>query len=281
MATHSQNRARWPLLRLYRKRLIWSAVWSTGVLALAYFAIVGQFNVGAFPHPAWNRIESINHAHELLLVFSVICYFMGEGLGSTTGGNFLGLPSRGGFGPLGDTRFLLTRPVPRSTLLVQPFALIAVALAVIPLLSIPLLAGGLWLVHASSLQHLADVLSLASASGASSSTWSLLDSVHFWRFYVAAVSVGWTTASLMMAQRWLLLSGHRGLEIAGALVAPVLFYGFMFLIRSGVCRGLVLMWPESVGGFGVEPSISLIVVHVAFALALLWGCWRTSEQAEI
>jgi hypothetical protein len=208
---------------------------------------------------------------------------MGAGLGYPTGRGAFALNLSSGAATQGDTRFLLTRPVSRVRLLVQPLAIAFCALAVLPILSILLLMGWLWVVKAPALWHLKALLELvptASMLGPDASLWSVAAAAHFWRYYAAAVSIGLCTYTLMSSQRLLALCENVRLKIAGGLMMPLLFYAPIYLVRSSRFREIALLLPARGSSLDSAPSMLGIGLHVVFAGLVLIGCWRLSQVVE-
>jgi hypothetical protein len=271
-------------LRLYRKRL-WLATGFSMIVVLADFYLFGVHFGGwnEFWHGVCNCRMSATDTRALLTACLFICFYVGAGLGFPTGRGAFALNPESGSAPHGDTRFLLTRPVSRACLLVQPLAIVSCALALVTILPILLLTGWLWMVKAPALVHIKALLQLvpaASMLGPDASLWSVATAAHFWRYDAAAWSLGLCSYALMSSQRWLVLCQNVRLKVAGGLIMPLLLYAPIYLVRSSRLREIALLLPARGSSLESEPSILGISLHVAFAGLVLFGCWRLSQVVE-
>jgi hypothetical protein len=286
-----------PFLMLVRGRLIFVSIGSM-VVVLATFSFTsaeGLTDFGIFWHHYCGCPPDPTDLRFLFFSLTLICLYLGVALGVVTGLglSFGGMGAAGqnpGGGPIaiGDTRFLLTRPTQRSTILFRPFVIAAIAIAVIPALSYLLLLAWLRLVHAPALVHLADDMALipaVAALGAHPSLPKILTASHFWSFYAGAISVGFCAYALMAAQRWLVLSGNKWLRRLAILpvvlpvFSPLLFMALGLEKRNSVGLAL-LQWPPR-GVLDFHPSTLNISLHFAFAAAVLCGCWSLLRKIDI
>lgn len=181
-----------------------------------------------------------------------------------------------------ETSFLLTKPVPRRTLLLAPLALATAAIAVLPSLAITLLFGWLRLVHAPSLHYLLvtvqQIPAVATLGQHPSfvATWSALQMTP--RF-AASVTLGLCAYTMMASQRWLVLSPKKTLRLLGVL--PPLLLCFPVRLFGGAVINYLLMTPEHDAVLGTVPSTSAILTHLAFAAAVIAGCWRLLSATEV
>jgi len=222
--------------------------------------------------------------------FSVIACYAGGILGFITGLR-LGVNTAGqGSRPVatGDTRLLLTRPIARRTVVLNPLLIAAAALTLIPALAYLLLFGWLSLVHAPALAHIAEdaqLIPAVAALGPHPAFFAALTASHVWRFYLAAISIGLCTYSILYAQRWLSLSANKNLRLLG--IAPLLLFIFVPEILASAVFGkgsillVLLMWAPKASGLDFQPSLLAIALHFAFVAAVLYGSWRLIQQADL
>jgi len=225
-----------------------------------------------------------------LYSFSVIACYAGGILGFITGLR-LGVNTAGsGSNPVatGDTRFFLTRPITRRKVLLNPLFIATAALALIPAAAYLLLFGWLSLVHAPALAHLAadaQLIPAVAALGPHPTFFAALTASHVWRFYLAAISIGLCTYSILYAQRWLALSPNKHLRLLG--IAPLLLFIFIpgllgsAAFGKGSIPGALLMWAPKTASLDFQPSALAIGVHFAIAAAILFGSWRLMQQVEL
>ncbi len=256
-----------PFLRLYRKRLIFCGVFSLVALLVVFWAVAGRFGgLGVF----WNRDCAMSTPADvwtLLYLPSVLCCVIGAAMGNPTVRS-LTITIQSLLGLAGETKFLLTRPVARVELIRWPAVLAAVALVVVPLAPVLLLGLWLWAVHAPALGQVMRLMEVVQQG-------------HLWRFYGAAVSLGLCVYSLMASQRWTATSDRIGLKFFSAFIAPLIVFGQIWLLQYEAYRTLVLMGPPPGAGLDFAPSTTAIVLHLAFAGAVLYGSWRLAEEAEM
>ena len=268
-------------LRMYRTRLWMAAAFSLVVVLIdIYLAVAHCGGWRMFWRGECNYPPRAFECRTLMVGCAVICFYVGAGLGIPSGrGMFAG----NGSITQGDTRFLLTRPISRLGLLLQPLAIALCALLVLPFASILLLLGWFWMVKAPALDHIRALLQLVPAAarlGPDASLWSVAAAAHFWQYYAAAWSLGFCSYALMSSQRWLGLSQNWQLKIAGGLMLPALFYAPIYLVRSSFFRHVVLLVPAQGSSLDVAPSLLGISSHVIFALLVMYGCWRLARIVE-
>ncbi len=182
-----------------------------------------------------------------------------------------------------NTRFLLTRPVSRQTVLFAPLALVTVATAVIPSLTMLCLLGWLRLVRAPSLGHLLAILQQlprVAALGAHPGLLPVLAAIDFRRRLFASLSLGLCVYMVMASQRWLLLSPKRSLKILGMMPMFVLLFPMWRLFGSDVANVLWMTAPRG-APLSHVPSVLSIAGHFAVASATLLGCWWIQRTIEI
>ncbi|SNS46589.1 hypothetical protein SAMN05421770_1011093 [Granulicella rosea] len=285
-----------PSLLLLRRRLIFVSVCSMlGTLAAFSATSAESFtDLGVFWHHFCGCPPDPADVHIVLYSFTVICLYMGGALGVVTGltmnigGNGL-TGSASGPVTIGDTRFLLTRPTLRQSVLFPPLLIATLALAVIPALCYLILLGWLWLVHAPALAHLAASFSLAPhvrKLGTHLSFWQMLSAVHFARYYAAAISTGLCAYAFMAAQRWLILSPNKTLRtICFAPWIAFVFSPMAFMFVGLGTRSRLLLWTTlwAPKGQGLEyqPTWAGIGLHLAIAAAVLYGCRRLIATVEL
>jgi hypothetical protein len=284
-----------PHLILLRSRLIFVAICSMLVVLTAFSATSANnlTDFGVFWHRFSGCAPDPKDVRILLYSCTFICFYMGAALGIVTGLslNFGGAGMTGGAsGPIaiGDTRFLLTRPIPRRAILFHLLAIAATAIALIPALCFLLLLGWLRLVHAPALGHLAASVALipsVAMLGPQRSFFRLLAATHFWRFYLAAISIGLCTYAITAAQRWLVLSPNKWLRFLAIFpLAPFFFSPMFFMLAGFGTRSTVLVWALLWAPKGAtldfQPSALGIALHFAFAGAVVCGCWHILERAE-
>ena len=281
-----------PFLMLARGRLILVAVLSMLFVLFVFSATATESitDIGIYWHHFCGCAPDAKDTRRLLSIWSFLYIYLGGVLGLTLapGINAPGMGT-GGLGsgwPLavGDTRFLLTRPIPRNSVLLRPLAIATAALAFIPALCILLLLGWLRLVHAPSLGYLAALLELVPSTyslGPHPSLFSLLAASHFLRFYIAGFSVGLCSYSALTIHRWLNLSPNSKLRGLGMLPFIAFISGPGLLIGSGAFRSTVLLMPQKNSSLDFQPTILSIALHFAFAAAVVFGSWKLLQQTEL
>jgi hypothetical protein len=260
-------------LRLYRRRMWWAFAVAMAIVQLGFYFIGTHFaNLSVYWHGACNCRVSSSDPLALLEVTVAASFYVGVTIGFPTG---VTVANRG------DTRFLMTRPVSRTRLLWLPFAIAATAVAVLPLVSILLLLGWLSLVGAPVVGHVKALLELvpsAAMLGQGASLWTIAAATHFWWFYAAGISLGLCSYALIASQRWLVLSEHNWLKILGGLT-PLILWLPAYLVRNRWFREVALMVPAR-GNPNGSPSALAIGLHVIFAGAVVFECWRLARVAE-
>ena len=182
-----------------------------------------------------------------------------------------------------NTLFLLTRPVSRLTVLLAPFAVATLAIAIIPCATMLLLLGWLRLVHAPSLGHLlATVQQIpdVAALGPHPTFAAILHTTHFARRYASSIALGLSAYVLMTSQRWLLLSSNNYLKFLGIVPAFLAFFP-VFRLLSRSAANFVFMTPGRGAPLNWQPSIASIALHFAFVALVLTGCRQLLRKAEV
>ena len=182
-----------------------------------------------------------------------------------------------------STLFLFTRPISRATILFAPLAVATAAIAILPLFAYLLLLGWLCLVHAPSLLHLLAILQqlpAAAALGFHPRLWDLLFAIELPRRYLASIALGLCSYTLLVSQRWLILSPNRKLQILG-MMPVVLFVPLLLKISGEKVSRVVFMTAGHSAPLGYAPSTLLISLHFAFAAIVVFGCWRLLRAIEI
>ena len=281
-----------PYLILLRGRLIFVAICSM-LVVLTAFSVTSAENltdIGVFWHHFCGCPPDPKDVRILLYSCTLICFYMGAALGIVTGLslNFGGAGMAGGAsGPiaLGDTRFLLTRPMRRGAVLLHQLAIAAAAVTLIPALCYLLLLGWLRLVHAPALGHLAADMALipsVAMLGQEPSFFRLLGAAHLWRFYLAAISIGLCTYAITAAQRWVVLSPKRWLRFLAIVpLVPFVFSPLFFMSAGSRVLQWTLLWAPKGATLEFQPSALGIALHFAFAGAVICGCWRILQSAEL
>jgi len=285
-----------PFFMLLRGRLIFVIICSMLVVMAAFSATSAESftDIGVFWGHFCGCPPEPSDVRFLLLSCTVIDFYMGVALGFWTslGLNFAGAGMASGAAgsrPMGDTRFLLTRPIRRGSILLHQLAISAIALALIPALCYALLLGWLNLVHAPALAHLSAVLALipsVAALGPQPSFIRLFAAAHLARFYLAAFSVGLCSYSVVTAMRWIGLSSNLWLRRIFILPLVLFIFSPMLIMMAGFATQpslllWVLLWPARNASLNFEPSSLGIALHFAFAGTLLCGCWRVLQRAEL
>lgn len=256
-----------PFLRLYRKRLIFCGVFSLVALLVVFWAVAGRFGgLGVF----WNQDGAMSTPADvwtLLYLPSIVCCVTGVAMGNPTVRS-LTITIQSLLGLVGETKFLLTRPVARVELIRLPAVLATVALVVFPIAPVLLLGLWLWAVHAPALGQVMQLMRVVPQG-------------HLWRFYAAAFSLGLCVYALMASQRWTATSDRIGLKFFSAFIAPLIFFGQIWLLQYEAYRTLVLMGPPPGAGLDFAPSLTTILLHLTFAVAVLYWSWRLAEVAEM
>lgn len=202
-----------PYLMLYRKRLIGVAVISVLFPLLALFITSAESLLDV--RVLWDHFCGCpldpTDASILLEPFFFNSIMFPIILGFSVG--FAAVPTPG---LQGETRMLLTRPIPRYALIVQPLLVAGLALGVLPVMGWLLLLGWLRLVHAPALGHLLALVEMAPAAaslGAHPSFLAVLAATHMGQRYLAALSVGLCLYAIFASQRWLLLQPNTRLRL--------------------------------------------------------------------
>ena len=285
-----------PYLILLRGRLIFVAICSM-LVVLTAFSVTSADNltdIGVFWHHFCGCAPVPKDVRILLYSCTLICFYMGAALGIVTGLslNFGGAGMAGAAsGPiaLGDTRFLLTRPIQRGAVLLHQLAIAAAAVTLIPALCYLLLLAWLRLIHAPALGHLAADMALipsVAMLGPQPSFFRLLAAAHLWRFYLAAISIGLCTYAITAAQRWVVLSSNKWLRLLAIIPLVPFIFGPMFFMLAGSGGGFAilewaLLWAPKGATLDFQPSALGIALHFAFAGAVICGCWRILRSAEL
>ena len=129
------------------------------------------------------------------------------------------------------------------------------------------------------------LLPAVSALGPHPAFFAALTASHAWRFYLAAISIGLCTYSILYAQRWLSLSANKNLRLLG--IAPLLLFIFVPGILGSAAFGkgsillVLLMWAPKASSLDFQPSLLSIALHFASAAAVLYGSWRLVQQADL
>ena len=280
-----------PFLMLARGRLILVAVISMLFVLFVFSATAAEriTDIGIYWHYFCGCAPDAEDTRRLLDIWSFLYLYLGGVLGLTMapGINAPGM-SAGGMGggwPLavGDTRFLLTRPIPRNSVLLRPLAIATAALAFIPALCILLLLGWLRLVHAPSLGYLVALLKLVPSTyslGPHPSLFGLLAASHFLRFYIAGFSIGLCSYSVLTAHRWLNFSSNT--KLRGLSVLPfVAIFSVPLLIHSKALLSAVLLLPQRGFSLDFQPTIFSITLHFFFAAAVIYGTWKLLQHTEL
>jgi hypothetical protein len=148
-------------------------------------------------------------------------------------------------------RFLLTRPIPRLHVLLAPFLICAVAIAILPGMAWFLLLGWMHLVHAPALGHLVGLLELVPAAGALGphpTFTSLAAATHIGRFYLAGISLGLDAYAIVWSVRWLVQSPRNWIKVLGLLSVFILFPSVMTIPQtgSGCLAGSSFSYPTTI-----------------------------------
>ncbi len=281
-----------PFLTLVRGRLIFVSLFTMFIVLLVFSNSSAESftDLTVFWHKFCGCPPDPRDVLFFLYSFSVTACYTGGILGFITGLR-LGVSTSGSGSnpvPIGDRRFLLTRPIPRRTILLNPLIIATAALALIPPAAYLLLLGWLSLVHAPALAHIAadaQLIPAVAALGPHPSFFAALTASHAWRFYLAAISLGLCTYSILYAQRWLGLSPNKHLRTLG--IAPLLLFIFIPGILGSAVFGkgsiplALFMWAPKTASLDFQPSPLTITLHLAFAAAVLFGSWRLLQQVEL
>ncbi len=268
-----------PFLLLYRRRLIWVGICALVLVAAVFFLTVGfSASCGCAP--------DASDARALLNTCCILCLYTGMAMGFTTGlllgaGN-TAAPA-GGPVAVGDTRFLLTRPLPRPRLLLEPLAIAGLAITLIPAAAILLVLGGVAVFRPSALHDLLTVVRFIPGTaqlGLHPSLLDILAAIQFWRLYAAAISVGLCGYAVMSAQRWAQLSRSSRVRKLALLPLLLLFGTPWIMISSDSLRTVVLLLPPR-GILSYQPSLLGIALHLAFAAGVMAGCIRLTQRADL
>jgi hypothetical protein len=177
-----------------------------------------------------------------------------------------------------QTRFLFTRPIPRSAVLLRPLAVTSVAIAVFPVAALLLLLGCQHLLHATALGRPAAMVALIpSASGvAQPSLVDLLATIHFARYYLATLSIGLCAYTVVASAGWFTLSPSKWVRSLSSLPAFLIF--LLIVSTNGIAPRalgtLLLLLPPRGAGLDYLPSTSSIALHFVFAAGVVYACWR-------
>lgn len=269
-----------PYLLLYRKRLIAAAVVSLAVPLLLLFVTTADSitDFGVLWHHVCSCPLNLRDASSLIEGFEFTSLALPLILGMSAG--FAGARTPG---LQGDTLFLLTRPTPRRSLIIEPLIIAAGAIAILPSLGWLLLLGWLRIVQAPSLGHLvalAEMVPSASSLGPHPSFLALMSALHLGRRFLAAFSVGLSIYVFFAAQRWLLLSSNPRLRLLGSLQLFVIFLPSWHFISRRVVM-LIMLWVPRGGNLTYMPSDSGIALHFTFAAAVLYGSWQLLRRIEV
>ena len=269
-----------PYLLIYRNRLIVAAIATllSAILVLFISAADSLTDIGVFWHHVCGCPISPGHAHMLVQSFNFTALFLPFILAMNAG-------SAGARPPVfqRDVLFLLTRPQPRRALILQPLLVAASALAILPALSWLLLLGWLRMVHAPSLGYLValtEMIPSASHLGPHPSLLTLMLALNMGRRYLAAFSVGLSLYAFLAVQRWLLLSPSPRLRMLGSLQFLVIFAPASHIVSFGVF-GAIMLWSPSGSSLSYLPSNLGIMLHFAFAGAMLYASWRLLQHVEL
>ena len=269
-----------PYLLIYRKRLILAAIASllSAILVLFITAASSLTDLGVLWHHACGCPLYPGHAHMLVDAFNITSLIVPIILGASAGAAGARTP-----GLQGDVLFLLTRPQPRRSVILQPLLVNAAALAVLPALGCLLLLGWLWMVHAPSLGYLAALARMvpsASHLGPHPSFLEYLLALNMGRRYLAAFAVGLSLYAFFAMQRWLLFSSSPRLQVLGMLQFLVMFAPAWHLLSNSAFESIML-WSRRDSGLTYLPSDLGILLHFVFAGALLYGSWKLLQSVEL
>lgn len=281
-----------PFLMLARGRLILVAVLSMLAVLFVFSATATEriTDIGIYWHHFCGCAPDAEDTRRLLQPWSLLYLMLGAVLGLTLAPGInaqgMGTGGWGGGWPLaiGDTRYLLTRPIPRNSVLLRPLAIATSALAFIPALCILLLLGWLRLVHAPSLGYLVALLRLVPSTyslGPHPSLFGLLAASHFLRFYIAGFSVGLCSYAAGTAQRWLSVSPNTKLRGLSPLPFVAIILAPQLMIFTGAFGRAVLLLPQKGFSLDFQPSILSISLHFAFAAAVIYGTWKLLQHTEL
>lgn len=195
-------------------------------------------------------------------------------------GAFLGR-SRG----YAQTRFLFTRPIPRSAVLLHPLAVASFAIAVFPVAALFLLLGCLHQVHATALGRPVAMVALipsASGLGLQPSLVELLTTIHFARYYLVTLSIGLCAYMVMASAGWFALGPSkwlRSLSTVSSFLIRLLIVSTNGIVPRAFST-LLFLWPPRGAGLNYLPSTSGIALHFAFAASIGYGCWRILQRID-
>jgi hypothetical protein len=258
-------------LLLYRKRLIASAIFALLANALVLY---GTSPCGCDP----NALDP-NDARTLLQPFVLATFPIAVILGMSllAQGNLNGIP--------GTSLFLLTRPIPRRALILQPLLIAAIALAILPPLSWLVILAALkpfhpiWLNYTLTLTHL---IPSVAALGPDPSLAALISAMHLVRAWVASLSTGLCLYTLFAAQRWILLTTRKSYSLLAVLPLFLLLVVGPLLTRPGrPLTALLFLTTPASQPLTYIPSLLAIALHLAFAALILALCWRQLDRAEL
>lgn len=265
-----------PWLLLARRRLIASFAVSLFFALVIHMWVSAESltDVGIFWHHFCGCPVDPDDVRVLLnfpMTACIVGFFLGAAYSTASPGGLI------------NTRFLLTRPISRATVLFAPLGVATAAIAVIPALAYLLLLGWLRLVHAPSLLHLLATLQLlpaVAALGPHPRFFDLLSAIAFPRRYLASIALGLCAYTFMASQRWLQISPSRKLRLFGALPALVVMFP-VFRLLSRDTANAAFMTPGRGTPLGYAPSTLSIALHFAFTAAIVCGCWRLLRTVEI
>jgi hypothetical protein len=262
-----------PYLILYRNRLVAAALFS--LLAALVEAVLGANLCNCPPDLA----EVPNRFFYLVYLSNVIlCIFLGLILG---------------FGPAGPlpggsslVRFLLTRPIARTSIQLYPLLIAIASIVLLPGLGWLVLLACLRLLHSPWLAHLlaiAERAPSASELGPNPGLVPLLGALHLGPRYVAAVSVGLGMYAPLAAQRWLMLNGQKAVRIFGGITVPILVLpmAIPLLLSIPSCATGIFLLPPPHAGLTYLPSNLGVALHLAFAAAWSFGTFAALREIEV
>jgi hypothetical protein len=262
-----------PYLILYRKRIVAAAIFS--LLAALAEAMLGANLCNCPP----GSVEVLNRFFYLVDLFNVILsIFMALILGFGPAGPLPGGSSQ--------VRFLLTRPIARTSIQLYPLFIAMTAIALLPGLGWLVLLACLRLLHSPWLTHLlaiAQRLPSASELGPDPGMLRLLGALHLGPRYLAAVSVGLAMYAPLAAQRWLMLNRQKAFRVLGAVIMfiPALPMAIPWLLSIPSYASPVFLLPPPHAGLTYLPSNLGVALHLAFAAAWVSGTFAALREIEL
>jgi hypothetical protein len=110
----------------------------------------------------------------------------------------------------------------------------------------------------------------------------MLAAAHLWRFYLAAISIGLCTYAVTAAQRWVVLSPKKWLRLLAIIpLVPFFFSPIFFMLAGSTVLEWTLLSAPKGATLEFQPSALGIALHFAFAGAVICGCWRILQTAEV